>query len=152
LVVGKIVEIERHPEAEKLYIEKIDCGEAEPRTIVSGIVPYYTEEELLGKNVVVVANLKSAKLRGIKSMGMILAAEDNEKNVEVIFPENAEPGTPVVLAGDVRENREYKQLKAKRFFEIPLRAEDFVIKTGETALTIKGEDLKTSIIKNGEVG
>lgn len=152
LVVGKIVEIERHREAEKLYVEKIDCGEAEPRTIVSGIVPYYKEEELLGKNVVVVANLKPTKLRGIKSMGMILAAEDKEENVEVIFPENCEPGTPVVLAGDKRENSEYKKLKASRFFEIPLRAEDFIVKTGETALTINGEELKTTTIKNGEVG
>jgi len=152
LVVGKIVEIERHPEAEKLYVEKIDCGEAEPRTIVSGIVPYYKEEELLGKNVVVVANLKPTKLRGIKSMGMILAAEDKDENVEVIFPEAAEPGTPVVLAGDTRENREYKRLKASRFFEIPLRAEDHIVKTGETALTVNGEELKTSTVKNGEVG
>jgi methionyl-tRNA synthetase len=152
LVVGKIVEIERHPEAEKLYVEKIDCGEAEPRTIVSGIVPYYKEEELLGKNVVVVANLKPTKLRGIKSMGMILAAEDKDENVEVIFPEGADPGTPVVLADDKREKREYKKLKASRFFEIPLRAEDHVVKTGDTALTVNGEELKTTTIKNGEVG
>ncbi|MBI9097717.1 MAG: methionine--tRNA ligase [Spirochaetaceae bacterium] len=152
LVVGKIVQIERHPEAEKLYIEKIDCGEIEPRTIVSGIVPYYKEEELLGQNVVVVANLKPTKLRGIKSLGMILAAEDKEGNVEVVFPGNAEPGTPVVLAGDDRETREYTRLKASRFFEIPLRAEDHVVKTGDTALTINGKELKTSAIKNGEVG
>jgi len=151
LVVGKIVEIERHPEAEKLYVEKIDCGEAEPRTIVSGIVPYYREEELLGKNVVVVANLKPTKLRGIKSMGMILAAEDKDENVEVIFPEG-EPGTPVILSGDNRENPEYKRLKASRFFEIPLRADGHIVKTGDTALTVNGEELKTATIKNGEVG
>jgi len=152
LVVGKIIEIERHPEAEKLYVEKIDCGEGEPRTIVSGLVPYYSEEELLGKNVVVVANLKPTKLRGIKSMGMILAAEDKEENVEVIFPEEAEAGTPVILADDKRENPEYKKLKASRFFEIPLRTEDNIVKTGETALTYNGKELKTVKVTNGEVG
>lgn len=152
LVVGKIVEIEKHPEAEKLYIEKIDCGEEEPRTIVSGLVPYYTAEELLGKNLVVVANLKPTKLRGVKSMGMILAAEDKDENVEVIFIDDAEPGTPVVLADDKREKCEYSKLKASRFFEIPLRAEDFVVKTGGTALTVNGVELKTATVKNGEVG
>ncbi|MBN2659042.1 MAG: methionine--tRNA ligase [Spirochaetales bacterium] len=152
LVVGKIVEIERHPEAEKLYVEKIDCGEDEPRTIVSGLVPYYKEEELLGKNLVVVANLKPTKLRGIKSMGMILAAEDKDENVEVIFVDDAEPGTPVVLADDKRENREYANLKASRFFEIPLRTEDFVVRTGKTALTVNGKELKTTKVKDGEVG
>ncbi len=85
-------------------------------------------------------------------MGMILAAEDKDENVEVVFPEGAEPGTPVVLAGDERENREYNRLKASRFFEIPLRAEDHIVKTGDTALTIMGEELKTAKIKNGEVG
>ncbi|MBB6481651.1 methionine--tRNA ligase [Spirochaeta isovalerica] len=152
LVVGKIVEIERHPEAEKLYVEKIDCGEDEPRTIVSGLVPHYKEEELLGKNLVVVANLKPTKLRGIKSMGMILAAEDKDENVEVIFIEDAAPGTPVVLADDKREKREYTKLKASRFFEIPLRTEDFIVKTGGTALTVNGQELKTAKVKNGEVG
>ncbi len=152
LVTGKIVGIERHPEAEKLYVEKIDCGEAEPRTLVSGPVPHYREDELLGKNVVVVANLKPTKLRGIKSMGMILAAEDKEGKVEVIFPEGCEPGSPVLLESDNREKREYKKLKASRFFEIPLRTEDNIVKTGDTALVVNSEQLKTVSVSNGEVG
>ena len=57
---------------------QIDVGEKTPRTIVSGIVPYYTEEELLGKQVVVVTNLKPAKLCGIESNGMLLAAGEED--------------------------------------------------------------------------
>ncbi len=73
LRVAKIVEIKRHPEAEKLYIETVDLG-TETRQIVSGLVPYYKEEELSGHNVILVTNLKPALLRGVESRGMLLAA------------------------------------------------------------------------------
>ena len=78
LKVGQIKEVERVPKSKKLYKLQIDVGEKTPRTIVSGIVPYYTEEELLGKQVVVVTNLKPAKLCGIESNGMLLAAGEED--------------------------------------------------------------------------
>ena len=59
-----------------MYKLSVDVGEKQPRTIVSGLVEYYTEEELLEKQVVVVTNLKPAKLRGVESNGMLLAAGD----------------------------------------------------------------------------
>lgn len=77
LKVGKILSVEEHPNAEKLYVEKIDLGHGDIRTIVSGIRLWYKKEVLVGKHVVVVANLKPAKLRGVMSEGMILAAESN---------------------------------------------------------------------------
>ena len=76
--VGQIKEVERVPKSKKLYKLQVDVGEKTPRTIVSGIVPYYTEEELLGKQVVVVTNLKPAKLCGIESNGMLLAAGEED--------------------------------------------------------------------------
>ena len=76
LKVGQIKEVARVENADKLYKLQVDVGEGENRTIVSGLVPYYTEEELLEKQVVVVTNLKPAKLRGIMSNGMLLAAGD----------------------------------------------------------------------------
>lgn len=76
LKVGQILKVERVEKADKLYKLFVDVGEDEPRTIVSGLVPYYKEEELLNKQVVVVTNLKPAKLRGILSNGMLLAAGD----------------------------------------------------------------------------
>jgi methionyl-tRNA synthetase len=67
----------------------------EVRQVVSGIAKYYTPDELIGKKVVVVSNLKSVKLRGIESKGMILAA-DTENGVKVLFAdENAAPGSKV---------------------------------------------------------
>lgn len=77
LNVGKILEVKRVEGANKLYCLSVDLG-SETRTIVSGLVPYYKEEELVGKNVVVVTNLKPAKLRGIESNGMLLAAGDGD--------------------------------------------------------------------------
>eukprot|EP01083_Nonionella_stella_P272594 924481_1 len=73
-VVGKILEICDHPNADSMYIEKIDIGEDEPRTICSGIKGKITKEEMVNSYVIVFSNLKKAKLRGVESNGMILAA------------------------------------------------------------------------------
>ncbi len=77
LKVAKILTAERVEGANKLYKLTVDLGK-EQRTVVSGLVPYYTEAELIGKKVVLVSNLKPAKLRGIESNGMLLAAGDGE--------------------------------------------------------------------------
>ena len=79
LVVGKILEAQNHPDADKLLVFKVDIGEAEPRTIISGIKKWYKAEDLIGKNVIVVKNLAPRKMRGIESQGMLLAADfDND--------------------------------------------------------------------------
>src|SRR5574344_41374 len=80
LKIAKIMKVEKHPEADKLYIETLDDGSGEERIILSGLVPYCTEEELLGKSVIIADNLKPRKMRGIESRGMLLAADytDNE--------------------------------------------------------------------------
>ena len=75
LVVGKILEAKEHPDADKLLVFKVDIGNEE-RTIVSGIKKFYKAEDLVGKNVVVIKNLKPIKMRGILSEGMLLAAGD----------------------------------------------------------------------------
>jgi len=80
LRTGKIIEAKKHPKADKLYVFKVDLG-TETRQIVSGIAKYFELESLVGQNVVVVANLKPAKLRGEVSEGMILLAEDMDKDV-----------------------------------------------------------------------
>jgi tyrosyl-tRNA synthetase len=89
LRVGKIISIERHPDADALYVQKIDLGEDTPRTVVSGLVAYYTPSELEGKHVIVLSNLKPSKLRGIQSEGMVMAAsiqQDDKTVVEVLEP------------------------------------------------------------------
>ena len=79
LKVGTVLECQKVEKADKLLCSKIDCGEAEPRTIVSGIAKYYTPEEMVGKQVIVVTNLKPVKLRGILSQGMVLCASQDDK-------------------------------------------------------------------------
>lgn len=87
--VGKIIEISRHPDADKLYVEKIDVGEDVPRTIVSGLVDYIPIYELHKRLVLVVCNLPERKMRGITSEGMVLASSvvDGEQiKVSLIDP------------------------------------------------------------------
>jgi methionyl-tRNA synthetase len=150
LKVAKITKIERHPDAEKLYIETIDVG-AERRQIVSGLVPYYTEEELLGKHIILVSNLKPAKLRGVMSNGMLLAASADGA-VEVIFAPDADPGTDVVLRESPAPQSPAGEISIDAFFSIPIRAKDGGVFVGDTPLTAGGKALTTEKVKNGKVG
>ncbi len=83
--VGLILEVERVPDTDKLYKLQIDIGEAGRRQIVSGLVPFYKEEELKGKKVVVLANLKPAKFKGVESNGMLLCAENEIEGTCVLL-------------------------------------------------------------------
>lgn len=80
LRVAEIIAAERVPKTDKLMKLQVKIGEEE-RTIVSGIAQYYEAEQLIGRNVIVIANLKPAKLRGIESRGMLLAASDGNGNL-----------------------------------------------------------------------
>src|SRR5258705_9852230 len=84
LRVGQVVSAERLPKADKLLLLKIDIGEENPRQILAGIAEYYEPEKLLGRKVVVVANLKPRKLRGFESQGMVVAASYGEEGRPVI--------------------------------------------------------------------
>ena len=84
LRVGKILSVEDHPNADKLYVVKLDDGTDNGRTICAGLKSYYTIEEMTGKTVVFVSNLKPRPLRGVTSEGMMLAADDGEGNVKLI--------------------------------------------------------------------
>ncbi len=78
LVTGKILSVDEHPNADKLIILKVDIGEEQPRTLVAGLKEHYNAEELKGTTVIVIANLEPAKLRGVQSQGMLLAAQDGD--------------------------------------------------------------------------
>ena len=81
---GTILSVENHPNADKLYVVTIEDGPESTRTVCAGLKSYYSVEDLVGKSVVFVANLKPRKLRGIMSEGMMLAAEDSEGNVTLL--------------------------------------------------------------------
>ncbi|OEF22353.1 tRNA-binding protein [Aliivibrio logei] len=89
--VGKITDVKRHDNADKLYIVQIDVGEQSLQTVTS-LVPYYTEEELMGKQVVVLCHLAKAKMRGETSECMLLCAETEDESESVLLtPERLMP-------------------------------------------------------------
>lgn len=95
LRVGEIVSAERVEGTRALVVLRVNLGEEE-RTLVAGLAPYYTLEELLGKRVIVVANLEPAVIRGIKSQGMLLAADDAQGNVSLVTVDrDIAPGSKV---------------------------------------------------------
>jgi methionyl-tRNA synthetase len=89
LRVATIKSAEPHPNADKLMVLQIDLG-GEQRQICAGIRNHYTPEQLLGRQIVVVANLETATLRGLESQGMLLAASD-EGRVIILTPEQTVP-------------------------------------------------------------
>ena len=78
--VGQIKEVNDHPNADKLYVMKVDIGEKIIQ-LVAGIKPYYTKDKLLNKKIIVFANLKPVELRGVMSEGMLLAADGKDVSV-----------------------------------------------------------------------
>ena len=95
LKVGKVLACVKVPKADKLLQLTVDVGEAAPRTIVSGIAEAYSAEAVIGKNVVVVVNLKPRALKGIESRGMILTAGKGGKDLVLLDPGSMPPGAEV---------------------------------------------------------
>ena len=89
LKTGKIVECKKHPKADKLLVSQVEIG-GETRLIVSGVAAYYSPDDMVGQTVVVVTNLKPAKLRGEKSEGMILFAEDKDGTLKFVTTDAAD--------------------------------------------------------------
>jgi methionyl-tRNA synthetase len=143
LRAAKILSVENHPEAEALYVLKVDAGDAEPRTVCAGLRRHFSPEELTGRIVVLVANLKPAKLRGIESHGMLLAA-DAESDAEgkpvklsLATPEGASAGDPVSAAGIERAPK--AQIKIQEFDKCPLTVKNGQVEhAGKVLSTPKG--------------
>jgi len=114
LKVAKIEKAEPHPEADKLMVLQVSLGK-EKRQIVAGIKAFYDVKELVGKNIVVVSNLKPAKLRGKESNGMLLAAGDKAK---LLSASKSNPGDSVFVE-DMKNNT--KQITIEEFVNVGLK-------------------------------
>ncbi|MDR0524005.1 MAG: methionine--tRNA ligase [Candidatus Methanoplasma sp.] len=99
LRAARIISAEDHPSADRLFVLKVDVGEERPRQVVAGLKAYYSKEQIEGRPAVLVANLKPAKLRGVASEGMLLAADDEGsggKSVLLLRPSaDLAPGTRI---------------------------------------------------------
>jgi len=140
--VARVIDVKEHPKADKLYVMDIDLGQ-EKKVIVSGLRDYYTKEELLNKNICVLANLEKAKLRGIESKGMLLAAES--KGVcKLLLAPNSSPGDQVYIEGIIPLN---KEIDYKTFSKIKLKTKkkkavynDKILRTDNEEVVVDIED------------
>ena len=162
--VGKIVDAWEHPDSDKLWCEKIDVGEKDeegnvvPREIASGLRAYYpTADQLTGRKVLVVCNLKAAKLAGFSSNGMVLCASSEDRSTVAFVepPEAAEPGTRVLMDGNAAvDPATGNQMKKKKWMEKAaeeLRAIDGVAHAHGKPLTVAGGQCTSPSVAAGTI-
>ncbi|EEH00827.1 methionyl-tRNA synthetase [Borreliella finlandensis] len=158
LRVVKINKIERNLEAKNLFILKLDDGTNKDKQIASSLEGYYTEKELLGKHIIIVDNLKPAKFRGIKSEGMLIAAEDKNKNFKVIIVEdsiqNPIAGERIILEND--QNKDLAcppKIDINKFLKTNIIAENGELKINGINLILENSKNKilSKDIPNGTV-
>jgi methionine--tRNA ligase beta chain len=115
--VGRVIECDKHPEADTLYVEQVDVGEPRPRTIVSGLVKFLDKTELIGRPVVVLCNLKPRTMRGVTSHGMLLCASNEDHTVvdPLAAPDGAQIGELVSFKGHRQEPAEVGNRVTKAF-------------------------------------
>lgn len=157
LKTARIMEVSRHPDADKLYVLKVDDGRVQDRVIVSGLVGFFAEEELMNKAVVIADNLKPRKMRGVDSNGMLLAAsyekEDGSEVLELVSAFDAKVGTRLTLKGyDEPINEEMKMINADVFFSVPIKVSSGVVTVEGVPLLVEGKEIEMSVVLNGDVG
>lgn len=145
LIAATITKVEPHPDAERLFIEHLDDGSGNPRQIVSGLVGHYSIEELTGKTIILINNLKPAKLRGVLSQGMLLAAD--KKNMVEVLEVDAPPGTPIMIKG--YEQKKY-EISIDDFSQLKLRVIDHQVMCNGSPLLLNGNPI-TAKLENGKV-
>jgi methionyl-tRNA synthetase len=146
LKVAKVVSVNDHPEADKLYVLEIDL-DREKRQIVAGVKEHYKKEELLNKKIVVVCNLKQAKLRGVMSQGMLLAAGKG-KEVKVLEASKSSIGSKVEFEGIENSSTE---VTIDQFSKIKMKVKDKKVVFDGKILRTSKEDIKADIIDGAKI-
>lgn len=154
--VGLITKVQKHPDADSLYVEEIDVGEATPRTVVSGLVKYIPIEEMQNRKVCVLCNLKPAAMRGIKSHAMVLAASNSEHTkVELVEPPKDAPiGERVKFLGFDGEPDDVLNPKKKVWetLQVDLNTDsDLVARFKDLPFTTSAGICKVSSIADGSI-
>uniref|UniRef100_T1PIN7 Tyrosine--tRNA ligase n=1 Tax=Musca domestica TaxID=7370 RepID=T1PIN7_MUSDO len=149
--VGKVIEVQRHPDADTLYVLKIDLAEEQPRTIISGLVKFVTVEELDQRLVAVLCNLKPSKMRGILSEGMVLCTSNEDHTVvePIIVPASAAPGSRLAFEGysgkpDDQLNPK-KKVWEKLSVDLKTNNEGLAVWKDNFLLTPEGEKLSSKL-------
>ena len=155
LRVAKITKVENNPEGEKLYVETLDDGSGQPRVIQSGLRDFLKPEELLGKHIILAANLAPRTMRGIESRGMLLAADwkdtEGKAHVEPLEAPWAEPGTPVTLEGADGDVEKPEEITIDDFFSVQIKITGRTANVCGTALVADGKAISTVHTVDGDV-
>ncbi len=146
LVVGEIKKVEEHPDADKLYVLKVDVGNEE-RQLVAGLRDFYKPEELQDKKVVVLKNLKPVKLRGKLSQGMMLAAE-KDNAVVLLTAFDSKAGDRITV--DTMKNST-KQITIDEFQKVPLTVRNNRVVTDDKILHTSSEDVFADISDGAKI-
>ncbi len=141
--VAKILSAEDHPQADKLYILKIALGD-EQRQLVAGLRMHYKKENLVGRKIIVISNLKPAKLRGVVSQGMLLAADDG-KDVGILFAEKSNEGENAIFGDLIPET---KEITYDDFAKLELRIINGRVVWNDKILKTVQEDIRVDKIKD----
>uniref|UniRef100_A0A8C9DIN1 Aminoacyl tRNA synthetase complex interacting multifunctional protein 1 n=1 Tax=Prolemur simus TaxID=1328070 RepID=A0A8C9DIN1_PROSS len=112
LRIGCILSAKKHPDADSLYVEEVDVGEAAPRTVVSGLVNHVPLEEMQNRMVILLCNLKPARMRGVLSQAMLMCASSPEKIEILAPPDGSVPGDRVTF--DAFPGEPDKELNPKK--------------------------------------
>lgn len=147
LKVGKIIEVKKHPNADQLYWLSVDLGEGEPRSIVAGLVKSYSPEDLSGRKVILLANLKAVKIRDIKSRGMVLVCKHRNK-MELLDGSSFEPGMTVTVDD---QNIDHSELTLEEFNEVDVHVKNGTLMFEEQKCHIRGKFIETRNLKTGKV-
>ena len=152
LKIAEVKEAKLHPDSEKLLILQVDIGEEEPRQIVAGIQAFYTPKEVVGKKIIIVSNLKTAKLGGEISQGMLLAASNKDINViKLLEIPDGEPGD-MIKCGALENNQ--NEIKIDEFFKMKIVSKEgkVYIKNFKDELIHKGEPIKIDVPDGYSIG
>ncbi len=147
LKIGKIIEVKKHPNADQLYSLSVDLGEEEPRSVVAGLVKSYSPEDLSGRKIILLANLKTAKIRDISSRGMVLVCKHRNK-MELLDGSPFEPGMTVAVDD---QNIDHSELTIDEFNEADLYVKNGLLMFEEQTCRIGGRSIETRNLKTGKV-
>ncbi len=142
--VGKITNIKKHPEADKLYIEQVDIGDKKIQ-IISGLVEHYEPKNLLNKKILVVENLKPAKIRGEKSEGMLLAVQEKEK--VGVLESSEDIGNIIEFEGYEETNQEIIDIKEFQKIKLFAKKNKLYLNEAKSSQNIKIDKEIKGVVK-----
>lgn len=149
LRVAKIIGVKDHPDADTLYMLHLDLGKLGKRVIVAGMKPHYSKEEINGKNIVIVTNLKPATIRGIKSNGMLLAADDGKGTCSLLNPGESSPGSDIIIEGISKQPANILEFDDFKKVSMTIGDKQQAIYNGKTLRAEKGEVKSDKTIEKG---